>query len=85
MFYATGVTESIEGCSSAVLDDHRGKFAVFSGQRLLGVHNSLDLAMQSVAAAFDGGILEDGTTLLINEIGEAPRLRFIAEKTLSAE
>jgi hypothetical protein len=83
MFCPNGA--SLEGCAGAILDDHRGKFAVFSGQRLLGVHNSLAQAMQSVSFAFAGGVLDDGAPILINEIGEAPHWRFIAEKSPAAE
>ena len=85
MSQASKVMESLlEGVGSS-LGDHCGKFAVISGQRLLGVHNSFDLAMHAVAMAFEDGVFDDGTPILINEISESPRLKFVAKKSIPSE
>jgi hypothetical protein len=85
MSQTPAVTESLQEGISSSLSDHYGKFAVISGQRLLGVHNSLDLAMHAVAMAFEDGALDDGAPILINEIGESPRLTFVAKKSIPVE
>lgn len=72
-------TAFFESCKQALLDEHSGKFAVVCGRRLVGVHNSLDLALKAAAEAFGDGGLSDGTPVLINEIGEAPRVRVVAQ------
>lgn len=47
---------------------------------MVGVHNSLDLALKAAADAFGDGDLADGAPVLINEIGEAPRIRVVAQR-----
>ena len=68
-----------DSCKQALLDEHSGKFAVVCGQRLVGVHTSLDMALKAAADAFGGGELCEGAPVLINEIGEAPRVRVVAQ------
>jgi len=85
MSQAHGVTESFHEGVGSCLSDHYGKFAVISGQRLLGVHNSLDLAMRAAAMAFEDGAFDDGSPILINEIGESPKLKFVAKKSIPME
>jgi hypothetical protein len=43
------------------------------------VHTSLDLALKAAALAFGDGDLTDGAPVLINEIGEPPRVRVFAQ------
>jgi hypothetical protein len=47
----------------------------------VGVHASLDLALKAASDAFSAGFLEDGAPVLINEIGETPRVRVVAQPT----
>ena len=79
MLPATEETAFFNSCKQALLDEHSGKFAVVCGRRLVGVHTSLDLALKAAADAFGGGGLSEGAPVLINEIGEAPRVRVVAQ------
>jgi hypothetical protein len=79
MLSATEETAFFNSCKQALLDEHSGKFAVVCGRRLVGVHTSLDLALKAAADAFGDGDLTDGAPVLINEIGEAPRVRVVAQ------
>jgi len=79
MLPATEETAYFNSCKQALLDEHSGKFAVVCGRRLVGVHPSLDLALKAAADAFGDGNLCDGAPVLINEIGEAPRVRVVAQ------
>jgi len=79
MLPASEESSFFDSCKQALLDEHSGKFAVVCGRRLLGVHNSLELALKSAADAFGDGELAEGTPVLINEIGEAPRVRVVAQ------
>jgi len=79
MLPATEETVFFNSCKQALLDEHSGKFAVVCGRRLVGVHTSLDLALKAAALAFGDGDLTDGAPVLINEIGEPPRVRVVAQ------
>jgi hypothetical protein len=79
MLPTTDETAFFDSCKQELLDEHSGKFAVVCGRRLVGVHTSLDLALKAAAAAFGDGQLCDGAPVLINEIGEAPGVRVIAQ------
>ena len=79
MLPATESTAFFDSCKQRLLDEHSGKFAVICGRKLVGVHTSLDLALKAAADAFGEGELCDGTPVLINEIGEAPRVRVVAQ------
>jgi len=79
MLPATDDTAYFDSCKQELLDEHSGKFAVVCGRRLVGVHTSLDLALKAAADAFGNGALSDGAPVLINEIGEAPRVRVVAQ------
>jgi hypothetical protein len=82
MLSATEETAFFDSCKQELLDEHSGKFAVVCGRRLVGIHNSLDLAFKAAASAFVDGDLSDGAPVLINEIGEAPRVRVIAQRAV---
>jgi hypothetical protein len=84
MIPATEETTFFDSCKQALLDEHSGKFAVVCGRRLVGVHPSLDLALKAAADAFGEGGLSDGAPVLINEIGEAPSVRVVAQSRRSA-
>jgi hypothetical protein len=84
MLPATEETAFFDSCRQALIDEHSGKFAVVCGRRLVGVHTSLDLAMKAAAEAFDCGALTDGAPVLINEIGEAPTVRVVAQSRRAA-
>jgi hypothetical protein len=79
MLPASDETAFFDSCKQELLDEHSGKFAVICGRKLVGVHTSLDLALKAAADAFGEGELCDGTPVLINEIGEAPRVRVVAQ------
>ncbi len=79
MLPATEETAFYDSCKQELLDEHSGKFAVVCGRRLVGVHTSLDLALKAAADAFGDGALAEGAPVLINEIGEAPRVRVVAQ------
>ena len=79
MLPATEETAFFDSCRQALLDEHSGKFAVVCGRRLVGFHTSLDLALKAAADAFGSGDLTDGAPVLINEIGEAPTVRVVAQ------
>jgi hypothetical protein len=79
MLPATEETAFFNSCKQALLDEHSGKFAVVCGRRLIGVHTSLDLALKAAAEAFGDGELSEGAPVLINEIGEAPKVRVVAQ------
>jgi hypothetical protein len=79
MLPASEETAFFDSCKQELLDEHSGKFAVICGRKLVGVHTSLDLALKAAADAFGEGELCDGTPVLINEIGEAPRVRVVAQ------
>ena len=83
MLLANEDSAYFDTCRQALLEEHTGKFAVVCGRRLLGIHNSLDLAMKAAAEAWNDGELSDGAPILINEIGEAPRVRVVAERDYS--
>lgn len=79
MLSASEETAFFDSCKQELLDEHSGKFAVICGRKLVGVHTSLDLALKAAADAFGDGELCDGAPVLINEIGEAPRVRVVAQ------
>jgi len=79
MLPATEETAFYDSCKQELLDEHSGKFAVVCCRRLVGVHTSLDLALKAAADAFGDGALAEGAPVLINEIGEAPRVRVVAQ------
>jgi hypothetical protein len=79
MIPATEETTFFDSCKQALLDEHSGKFAVVCGRRLVGVHPSLDLALKAAADVFGEGGLADGAPVLINEIGETPSVRVVAQ------
>ena len=79
MLPATEETAFFDSCKQALLDEHSGKFAVVCGHRLVGVHTSLDLALKAAAVAFGDGALAERAPVLINEIGEAPKVRVVAQ------
>ncbi len=79
MLLAAEETAFFDSCKEDLLDEHTGKFAVVCGRKLVGVHTSLDLALRAAAEAFGDGELAEGTPVLINEIGEAPRVRVVAQ------
>ncbi len=72
-------TAFFDSCKQELLDEHSGKFAVICGRRLVGVHTSLDMALKAASDAFGDGELSEGAPVLINEIGEAPRVRVMAQ------
>jgi hypothetical protein len=80
MLTATEETAFFDSCKQELLDEHSGKFAVVCGRKLVAVHNSLDLALKAAADAFADGDLSDGAPVLINEIGEPPRVRVVAQR-----
>ncbi len=80
MLTATEETAFFDSCKQELLDEHSGKFAVVCGRKLVAVHNSLDLALKAAADAFADGDLADGSPVLINEIGEPPRVRVVAQR-----
>jgi hypothetical protein len=83
MLSVTEETAFFDSCKQELLDEHSGKFAVVCGRRLVGVHTSLDLALRAAADAFGQGELCDGAPVLINEIGEAPSVRVVAQSRRS--
>ena len=84
MLPTTEETAFFDSCKQSLLDEHSGKFAVVCGHRLVGVHTSLDLALKAAADAFGDGALAEGAPVLINEIGEAPKVRVLAEPRRAA-
>jgi len=80
MLPAPEETAFFDSCKQQLLDEHSGKFAIVCGRRLVGVHNSLDLALKAAADAFGDGDLANGAPVLINEIGESPRIRVVAQR-----
>lgn len=81
MLSATEETAFFDSCKQELLDEHTGKFAVVCGRRLVGVHTSLDLALRAAVDAFEDGELTDGAPVLINQIGEPPRVRVVAQRS----
>jgi hypothetical protein len=81
MLSASVETAFFDSCKQALLDEHSGKFAVVCGRRLVGVHTSLDLALKAASDAFGVGGLADGAPVLINEIGETPSVRVVAQRS----
>jgi hypothetical protein len=79
MLSAQQETHYFDTCKQALLERYTGQFAVVCGRRLMGVHASLELALKAASDAFAAGVLEDGAPILINEIGETPRVRVVAE------
>ena len=79
MLSAQQETNYFDTCKHALLDRYAGQFAVVCGRRLMGVHASLELALKAASDAFSSGGLADGAPILINEIGEAPRVRVVAQ------
>jgi hypothetical protein len=79
MLSAQEETHFFDTCKHALLERYAGQFAVVCGRRLVGVHSSLDLALKAASDAFSAGCLEDGAPILINEIGEQPRVRVVAQ------
>jgi hypothetical protein len=79
MLSANEESRFFDDCRPALLEHYSGQFAVVCGKRLLGVHASLELALQSAADAFSQGLLQDGAPILIDEIGAVPRVRVVAE------
>jgi hypothetical protein len=80
------VTEEIaffESRREDLAGEHTGQFAIVCGRKLVGIHSSLDLALQAAAEAFGDGELAEGTPVLINEIGEAAKVRVVARSTHS--
>jgi hypothetical protein len=81
MLSAQEETHFFDTCKQTLLERYAGQFAVVCGRRLIGVHASLDLALKAASDAFSAGFLEDGAPILINEIGEQPKVRVIAQPT----
>jgi hypothetical protein len=81
MLSAQQETNYFDTCKHALLDRYAGQFAVVCGRRLMGVHASLELALKAASDAFSAGFLEDEAPILINEIGEQPKVRVIAQPT----
>ncbi len=79
MLSANEETAFFDSCRQELLDEHSGKFAVVCGRKLVGVHTSLDMALKAAADAFGDGRLSEGAPVLINEIGEAPSVRVVAQ------
>ncbi|MGA7741410.1 MAG: hypothetical protein WBP56_11790 [Polyangia bacterium] len=79
MLSAQEETRFFDTCKHALLERYAGQFAVVCGRRLVGVHGSLDLALKAASDAFSAGCFEDGVPILINEIGEQPRVRVVAQ------
>ena len=79
MLSAQEETHFFDTCKHALLERYAGQFAVVCGRRLVGVHVSLDLALKAASDAFSAGFLEDGAPILINEIGETPKVRVVAQ------
>jgi hypothetical protein len=79
MLSAQEETHFFDTCKRTLLERYAGQFAVVCGRRLIGVHASLDLALKAASDAFSAGFLEDGAPILINEIGEQPRVRVVAQ------
>jgi hypothetical protein len=79
MLSAQEETRFFDTCKNALLERYAGQFAVVCGRRLVGVHASLELALKAASDAFSAGFLEEGTPILINEIGETPRVRVVAQ------
>ena len=61
-----------------------GPFAVVCGPKLIGVHTSLEDALQAASEAFATKRIKSGLPILINELGPTPRLRAVA-KPIAAE
>lgn len=79
MLSAHDETRFFDSCKPQLLERYAGQFAVVCGNRLIGVHTSLDQALKAAADAFGDGLLEDGAPILISEISEESRLRVVAE------
>jgi len=79
MLSAQQETHYFDTCKHALLERYAGQFAVVCGRRLMGVHASLELALKAASDAFSAGGLADGAPILINEIGETPRVRVVAQ------
>ncbi len=79
MLSAQEETRFFDTCKNALLERYAGQFAVVCGRRLVGVHASLEAALKAAAEAFAAGTLEDGAPVLINEIGECPKVRVLAQ------
>lgn len=79
MLSAQEETHFFDTCKHALLERYAGQFAVVCGRRLVGVHTSLDRALKAASDAFSAGCFEDGAPILINEIGEQPRVRVVAQ------
>ena len=68
-----------DSCNPQLLERYAGQFAVVCGRKLIGVHTSLDRALQAAADAFAEGRLDDGVPVLISEISDETKLRVVAE------
>lgn len=75
MLSAQAETHLFDTRKHALLEQYAGHFVIMCGRRLVGVHPSLDLALKAASDAFSAGCLECGVPILINEIGETPRVR----------
>jgi hypothetical protein len=58
---------------------YAGQFAVVCGRKLMGVHSSLEQALEAAAELFGGGGFEEGAPILISEIAAETKLRLVAE------
>lgn len=68
-----------DSCKPELLERYAGQFAVVCGRKLIGVHTSLEQALQAAGDAFGDGLLEDGALILISEIAPDSKLRVVAQ------
>lgn len=79
MLSASAESQYFDTCKPQLLENYAGQFAVVCGKRLLGVHPSLERALQAAADAFGDGDVEEGAPILISEIAAETKLRVVAE------
>jgi hypothetical protein len=83
MLSALDESRFFDSCKPQLLQRYAGQFAVVCGRRLIGVHTSLDRALQAASDAFFNGLLEEGAPILISEIAEDCKLRVVAEPRIA--
>jgi hypothetical protein len=71
--------KTFEAMKADLLRSHPERFAVFAGDRLVGIFSSIDDAFAATSDAFERNDLGDGKPLLVVQITDSAGIRLTAQ------
>ena len=83
--YGNPVHDAVRAIAASTRVDFALDVLIDAEHRVTRAFGGEVLAMHAVAMAFEDGVFDDGTPILINEISESPRLKFVAKKSIPSE